>query len=349
MRQGQVIIIGFESALEYWRQLRRAPGGVGSEQTWGLYPTEMLLALTEEELWSDCSLLPIPIPRRIGARCRRAANLLGLASPLHVVVGREESRRRAAGAACHAWRGPVSDGLVVWPEDDICVCSPELTWLQMAARVSRIELLQIGLELCGRYACAPRRGAPAEVVEKPITAVERLRKVVETSGHVSGIASARWALRYLTPECRSPMESQMLTLACLPRRMGGCGQALPKVNYRIDVTGVASKLTDRSYFVLDQYYERARLDFEYQGRSEHAGTLKHMEDDERASALLAMGIKVVSFWSVHAYSAERLEGLSELIASRSGKRRRKESAHTKERRRELIDELRLLTMRALSG
>ena len=73
--------------------------------------------------------------------------------PLHCVVPKASNRREIKGGCCHVF-GDQMKAIRLRRNTNgssLCVVSPEVLFLQMAASLSAIELVRLGFELCGNY------------------------------------------------------------------------------------------------------------------------------------------------------------------------------------------------------
>lgn len=73
--------------------------------------------------------------------------------PLHCVVSEPKNRRNVKGGHCHVL-GADMKAICLRQSNEgslLCVVSPEVLFLQMAAQLSLIELVRLGYELCGSY------------------------------------------------------------------------------------------------------------------------------------------------------------------------------------------------------
>lgn len=132
-QRGSSIVVGHESALRFWANVRRSNAGMTKELLGELYPDDMLASIDTESVWADCSLLPLELPHDVAPRIAHASAALGLDGPLDIVVGKDSARRASAGARCHVWKGPIPDGLICCPEPGVYVVAPEVALMQVAS------------------------------------------------------------------------------------------------------------------------------------------------------------------------------------------------------------------------
>lgn len=305
-------ILSYLSALEYWRSVR-----IGSRSFRAIEdPADLLAAVPKKDEFAG------PGPWWIER-------------PLHVLVGKNSSRRSSSEVTCHVEGAPLPPRSILDSQNGFCVCSPELCFVQMANLLSLAMLVALGFELCGTY------DASGDELREcaPLTSVEKLRALVASLGPVRGKKKAIQALRYVTNGSASPRETVLTMLLCLPYRMGGCGIALPQLNYRIDLGRRERRIAGRNYLVRDLYWPHAKLDVEYDG-GDHADPERMAKDSMRRDALISMGITVISVTKWQLEHGGELNGIAHVLAGLVGKQLRyKDPEFTRasiELRRELL-------------
>lgn len=213
-----------------------------------------------------------------------------ISRPLHVLVSHDSLRRNSREHECHVWKSALPKGMVLDTLNGFCVCSPELCFLQMASRLSLVELIQLGFELCGIHDLSS-----ADIMRcAPLTTVSKLSVCVETLPNVQCRKKAVKALRYIAENSASPMETKLVMLLCLPYRFGGYGIEMPLLNHKINVTKAGKRFTSNDFFEVDMFWPAHRLIGEYDSDRYHTGARKETKDTARRNALEAMGYTVVS-------------------------------------------------------
>lgn len=343
------ILLGFESAVSYWRTLRADNDLKTKLLLESLYDRDRLGSIGDEEIAAESSLIPLDAPKITPRSADALRDQLEIKGHIHLVVGRRNSRRRTAEVCSHIWHGPIPDGLICDLDDGIYVSGPEIIFMQMASVLDPIELMQLGYELCGSYACSPVPGNPARPTHRPVTSVERLRFVCDLCRGITGYKNANRVLKYLANGSRSPMESQVATVLCLPKHAGGLGCNPPLLNHKIYLDDTARAICNKSHLIMDMYFTDVGINFEYKGRGSHEGLEKQISDDLRSNALLHHDIETINLWSRSAYDEAQIRSLVEIVKRRQSRRRqdkREDSAVTKERRRQLLARLRELSLEA---
>lgn len=230
---GKVVLVGFESAKEFWRDdsnlgvlddcfdpegrlayadvpdLSKAVTTSAELSFWsiGIYEERPLDVLAPHRAKTDCALVN-----------------------LHQVCWHLPGHSFVAG------------------REGVLVASPELLFLECAATYSFVELLKLGMELCGTYApdeyepdgCTPRR---------KICTVGRIRRYLSWCKGAPGLRQAKVAVNYLLDGSNSPLETEVMLGLTLPPRHRGIGLRKPVLNERRDATSLqAETIGEHTYF-----------------------------------------------------------------------------------------------------
>lgn len=286
-------VLSHASALEYWRSVR-----VGSRHFRRVTQVKKLASIPP-----NCSELAEPGP-------------WWLSRPLHVIVSDAAARRDSREVVSHLWSSSLPKGTVLDSENGFCICSPELTFLQMADALDVVDLVELAYELCGTYDVSTSELRPCA----PLTSVEKLSAFIGKAEGVRGRRKALRALRYVADGAASPRETVLAMLLCLPYGLGGYRFELPVLNYRIDVGARARKVTTKQFYRCDLYWPSAKLALEYDSDAEHLGSRSAARDSSRRTALDALGISVISVTTAQIASREETERIAHHVAKRLGKR-----------------------------
>ena len=156
------------------------------------------------------------------------------------------------------------------------------------------------------------------VSAKPVSSVASLLSFASSVESYPGNAKAKKALGFSVDKSASPAESELVALLCAKQTLGGCGLPLPMMNYRVDVIGEGRKCTPRKFFVLDLFWQSARLDVEYDSDAFHTSAAGISSDAERRNALQAMGFSVITVTNGQVSSADLLDDAACAIARALG-------------------------------
>ena len=248
--------------------------------------------------------------------------------PVDVIVFNESERRRSKDVACHVWNTTLPEGSFYRARGEF-VSSPEFMFLQMASELSLEQLIALGCELCGSYVLLPRSVARPGALDEtpsrtsPLTSTSRIGKYLECAGKVNGKARASRALKYVIDGSRSPMETMVYLLLCLPVKLGGYGLPRPEMNARIKLNEEARAIARKRYCEGDICWPNAKppLDIEYHGEV-HVGAAQMKSDVGRELGIEHMGWRVVTITSPQVFDESRFEIVAVDVAAAIGKRLR---------------------------
>lgn len=220
--------------------------------------------------------------------------------PLHALVSARGQATRTRRLITHVWSSEIPAGAYRDLGNGICLTTPAFLFQQMAAELGELDLLLLGLELCGFYskwsfptaksahtADDEFRGCTFEL--KPATTVGKLTHFMQFRKGERGHAAASHALRRVIDNSASPMESAAYLLLCLPRRLGGYALPAPVLNTEVKVS--TSTTTEVRY--PDLYWPSHSLDVEYQSDRDHSGDWSRYRDARRMVELAAERITVL--------------------------------------------------------
>ena len=188
--------------------------------------------------YEKVSFLSLSVPTRNDVECYRTLPIRTSHIPLHCVVPKPRNRRNIKNGHCHVFGGEMNAICLHRSTDEssLCVVSPEVLFLEMAAQLSGIELVKLGYELCGVYSLPMSQpnyaGTPRGYSRrKALTSVARLTAHVASQSNNRSVKKARWALRYVLDGSASPRETELSMLMVLPRKLGGYGLRKPEIRH----------------------------------------------------------------------------------------------------------------------
>ena len=248
--------------------------------------------------------------------------------PVDVLVFSEEQRRRSKDVKCHVWETALPSNSFYRARGEF-VSSPEFTFLQMASELSIEKLIALGCELCGTYVLLPKNvthpGALDEMPKRvcPLTNTARIAEFLESVGKVNGKAKAQRALKYVVDGSRSPMETMVYMLLCLPVKLGGYGLPKPEMNATIELDEEARAIARRRHCEGDLCWPNTRppLDIEYHG-GVHVGEAQMKSDVGRELGIEHMGWRVITVTSPQVFDETQFEIVATETAEAIGKRLR---------------------------
>lgn len=284
MRYGMCmdICVSDITELECLRALA-APGAAGSVQ-------------------SKETQLSIPAGNTYGPTAIKRIKSCGATSPrLHIVLPKDAKRPHIKNIVFHRYVEPKGVEQFIDFGAGVTGLSIEHFYVSICSRLTFIQRLQLGFELCGWYAIVPNPEYEDEVQQgktafktvaaprSPLTTVEKLTNFAQANRHIRGAGIALKALRYVADNARSPEEAKMAIVMRLPYRLGGYNRGPLHMDYLVDGTSGLRRC--------DVYLEIGKVDVEYGSTLHHASAKAMQEDSRRTNELEALGVSVVNITS----------------------------------------------------
>ncbi len=225
------------------------------------------------------------------------------------------------------WSGDLPHGAFIDIGNNVCLSSPQFLFLQLAPVLSEIELIKLGLELCGFYSCwslpsltggKQQDSSDTTYGLMPVTSLSKLSTFVEHRKNTRGAVNARKALRWVLNNSASPAETAVYLLLCLPRHRGGFGMPKPVFNARVRVT---TSTTHQNRYP-DLYWQAHSLDVEYQSDYAHTGNWKRYRDSQREVELEAEKITVLPLTRLQLENVDDFEAFAASVRRNLGRRAR---------------------------
>ena len=227
-----------------------------------------------------------------------------VSEPITIAVTDKSKRSRPRRYRCQVWGKPFPpDSIRLLPQSGIGVASPAFCYLQMAAKLSPPEAIRLGMELCGQHSTLPfapdmqpafrlsdKEVANGFVTRPALLRADELRNWLSHAGYTH--SRAAMASRYILDNARSPGESRLCILLCLPVKMGGYGFPRPLLNARIDLPSSSWAYAGTDHYICDLYYPENRLAIEYDG-GYHEDSRQRDSDSVRETLIKETGITVV--------------------------------------------------------
>lgn len=260
---------------------------------------------------------------------------LGFDGPVDLLVAEAKGRRASAHAKCHVWVGAVSAGSFLSLNENACISSPEFVFLQMAGTLPMLELIQLGYELCGRYAINPQAVRGFDKRKAPLTDPMRLGAYLAHAKGCRGHAKAVRALRWILPNSWSPMETDVALLLCLPTRSGGYQFPLPELNRRVDLDADLATRLGAEWYYLDLSWKSGSIALEYNGEEDHAGTRRAGQDRTREMALAQLGVDLTVITSYQVFRSNDFDVLAKSLSQKLGRKFHGQSPAVRAKRAQL--------------
>lgn len=247
-------------------------------------------------------------------------------SPIDVLVFTETSFRRSSNIACHIWQTHLPENSF-YRARGVHISSPEFVFLQMASLLPIEQLIALGCELCGQYVLMPhgvQHPGTLDTMPKrliPLTNVDSIAAFLDSAGKANGKKKAQRALRYVVDGSRSPMETMVYMLLCLPVLLGGYGLPKPEMNAAIALDDEARAIAHRRYCEGDLCWSDKKLDIEYHGEV-HVGAAQMKSDVGRELGIEHMGWRVITVTSPQVLDTLQFETVAKEAANHLKKRLR---------------------------
>lgn len=306
-----------------------------------------------------CSL---DMPDRMPSPCeleeaRRACPLLsGIDGPIGVLVSNHNAHHGSSAAVAHIRKGPIPRGGLIELAPGVRCASPNLVALQLAPRLSRIELLMLLSELLGLYTISSDEGG-AELVQRsrPLAAPETMGAFLAQMRGTRCVAEVQRALRHAPVNAASPMEAKLFIRAREPYTRGGYAMGPVLLNDPVRLEALSSRVTtlktrkpDLLFLGADGSEQRGAC-LDYMG-SHHDQGSQVRRDTGRRNELIANGFSPYEIYKEHYDDLDYLDALMARIRSETGQPHHKvppsRAAWEADRRRELWRELEGIRMEA---
>lgn len=275
--------------------------------------------------YEKVSFLSLSVPTRNDVECYRALPIRTSHIPLHCVVPKPRNRRNIKNGHCHVFGGEMNAICLHRSTDEssLCVVSPEVLFLEMAAQLSGIELVKLGYELCGVYSLPMSQPNYAGIPRgysrrKALTSVARLTAHVASQSNNRSVKKARWALRYVLDGSASPRETELSMLMVLPRKLGGYGLRKPEIRHEFATSSEVLLFLSGKSAAFDLHWPDAGLLLRHGGQA-----LKGNDDDRKRNrhltSLDAAGSRVVHVTNRDIRHAESLDEVADAVARCHGR------------------------------
>ena len=237
-----------------------------------------------------------------------------LATPVHLVVGRVDARRRSSSVVNHVWRAGAESIPAIEIGRDLYCCAPEVLLLQAAASLSLEELVFLGCDLFGI-------GGEDELgtfSREPLGNTARFSSYLSEAGRVAGIETARKAAELMLDRSRSPMETALALMLTFPKRLGGYGLSKPVLNETIELGKNAARSYGFHEITPDLLWKDAALAVEYNSDRYHTGAERITRDARRATTLGAEGYTVLTVTNGQLKNVLEMDQVARKIARATG-------------------------------
>lgn len=323
------LYLGAQSSLELIRHLRSINGPDGLEG-----------AILRKRQMNDA----INTARGINELDASAQFLLGQVSrPIHAFVCDRSMKANTKALVTHTFSRQIPSGCFLDLGHGLCVCTPQFAFLQLGVQNSPLELLKVGMELCGTFSRPPIPSSPASGFAEegasctyglpPVMHARHLRLFVERMAGQRGAVNARKAVKYLVDGAASPMEAAIYLMLCLPKRVGGYGLPKPTLNPKIIIKDPTGATTIERY--PDLFWGGANIDVEYNSDESHSGEWSRYRDSRREVELTVADVRVLPLTRHQLMDADGFDEFAQGLRRMLGIRTRPEDPQWQNRRGDL--------------
>lgn len=256
---------------------------------------------------------------------------------VHLLVGKQGLKRHLDGVCVHLLSTEVPAGSFVRVAGQVYVVCPELLFVMMAPRLSLIQLLELGHELCGTYRLLSDEEAVYDV--RPLTNVSELRAFARKCRGMHGRSAALRALQWIADGSRSPAETALSIVFRLPYRHGGYSLGSPLLNHTISLNEAASRILGRDTITPDLYWPGARHPCEYDSTQFHSTREQAEYDERRRNAYGAMGMGVTVFRPRHVLDGDLMDKMAASVRRNCHMRVHRRPDDYDQRHAALLDEV----------
>ena len=244
--------------------------------------------------------------------------------PVHVMAQTDTRHRASDRYSCHVWKGELPPRSVCRLDDGWYAATVEFCFLQLSYQMSLIDLIMLGDELCGTYASIGALKAEGHAgygfyKRPPLTTPGKLRRFLEGAGLGKRSKAVR-AANYVAAMSRSPMESAVHMLLCLPPRYGGYSLPAALLNVEIKLPAHVAKATGIDTLHPDLYWPDSRIAVEYKGKKDHSEEWHRTNDAIRENALKYRDVTVLSVTKGQFASITGMYAIAKEIADMMGRR-----------------------------
>lgn len=303
------VLLGYTSALEYWRSLATMQDESLHDALLGSYKERNNVTNHLQRQLNN-----------LKSRRESVSYLADHPDASAITIGQQAHSQSQDARTSKITRLPTHSCVranMHYHDITLYVSTPEFCFLQMASRISLEELIALGFELCGTYALLNGETIYQSI---PLTTVNKLQAFMVRAKGFRGSVAARRAMKYILDRSASPMETALTMLLTLPNSLGGYGVAQPQLNYRINIPSSLADTVESHYYVCDLFWKDSSLAIEYDSNLAHAGINKTVRDHMRRSVLTALDISVLSVTWPQVKDKKAFDQLVRLVAKKTHKR-----------------------------
>lgn len=317
----QTLIIGYNTAIEFWRAARVASSSLQEPETVGRTYGRL--------------------PQTPTSLARRAIELLGAEAPIDVVAPKVGARMKSPLIRAHSCAAPLPANSLFYIDDDIAVCRMPAVLVQLARGSTPVELARIAYEMTGTYGF--EAGNRSDVVQdlRPLLDLGELKGYARScrATGTRGSRIAADALRCVVPNSNSPRETDVAIILMMLRSMGGFDLPGFAMNPTIRLSSHLEAIVGSDTLTPDFYWPDRKVILEYESEKYHRTPAAMNRDERRRRAFESEGYRVMRLMNDVLKTNDELNSFMTQLAQALGIYRRPASQRMLDRRRQLREEL----------
>ena len=226
-----------------------------------------------------------------------------ISQPIEAFVANHAKGTSTKRLVTHVFNQTVPYGAFLNLGHGVCICTPQFAYLQLGAELEFLELLSVGMELCGSYSkwaldakqsdnpynLGPKNARNYTYDLPPAMNAKRMVSFIERMKGQRGAVGARKTLNWMLDGSASPMETATYLLLCLPRRLGGYALPKPLLNPLLKISGPDG--VQKRY--PDLFWHGPNIDVEYNSDEAHSGEWARYRDSKREVELTVANVRVL--------------------------------------------------------
>ncbi|MCQ2512693.1 MAG: hypothetical protein MJ092_04820 [Lachnospiraceae bacterium] len=189
---------------------------------------------------------------------------------------------------------------------EVLIASPEYCFLYAAKDYSFCQLVEIGINLCAMYV-KDQDSSFGQRQREPILTSKMLTEYITNTNNMKHHKKALMAAKLVQDNSRSPIESKLATVSCLPKYQGGYGLKPPKLNYDIYHSNAGKMLLNRESSNCDLVWPKEKIVVEYDSNLAHGNAEQFAYDKMKYRSLTISDYKVFPIVSKDLLSLDRLD------------------------------------------
>lgn len=274
------VLLSYESALEALRHSELRDAVIRAPRVEPLVPAR------------------VPSARELATLVKADQVLSRLTVPLDLLVSGGRARTRTTLATAHLQSSPLPPGSILRLSRSALCVAPELLAVQMATRLTRLELVVLLSELMGLYATDPSCEDGMTQRDFPLTTPAAVLGYLDALGPRPGTRAVRRALASACVSSGSPRETKLSLRLALKPALGGQNLYVLSMNEPLEVRRIGNRLragVRKPDVLIGRRDEAGRtgkrhvVALEYHGRH-HDKPAQLARDADRTNELKAIGI-----------------------------------------------------------